>query len=65
MDRVDRDLHNEVPGIESLLPHLPDHWVEHEAAAVEGSELDGRVMGPYVAETYPISVEERYVVVDL
>jgi len=37
----------------------------YEAAVVVGRELDGRVMGPYVAETYPISVEERYVVVDL
>jgi nitrite reductase/ring-hydroxylating ferredoxin subunit len=37
----------------------------YEAAVVEGRELGGRVMGPYVAETFPISVEERYVVVDL
>jgi len=37
----------------------------YEAAVVEGRELGGRVTGPYVAETYPISVEERYVVVEL
>jgi len=37
-----------------------------EIAAVEGSQArpDGRVPGPYVAETVPVSVEQDYVVVE-
>src|ERR1700730_4065569 len=37
-----------------------------EIAAVEGSQArpDGRVQGPYVAETVPVSVEQDYVVVE-
>jgi predicted TIM-barrel fold metal-dependent hydrolase len=31
---IDCDLHNEVPGIESLVPYLPDHWVEHVRTTV-------------------------------
>ncbi len=26
---VDCDLHNDLPSIAPLVPHLPDHWVEH------------------------------------
>jgi hypothetical protein len=37
-----------------------------ELAATEGSQPrpDGRVPGPYVAETMPVSVEQDYVVVE-
>jgi predicted TIM-barrel fold metal-dependent hydrolase len=34
LERVDCDLHNEVPGIEALLPYLPEHWVEHVETTV-------------------------------
>jgi predicted TIM-barrel fold metal-dependent hydrolase len=34
LERIDCDLHNEVPGIEALLPHLPEHWVEHVQTTV-------------------------------
>lgn len=29
MNRVDSDIHNEVPGITTLMPYLSDHWVEN------------------------------------
>jgi 3-phenylpropionate/trans-cinnamate dioxygenase ferredoxin subunit len=47
----------------------------YETAVVEGRDLldgrpaappaPGRVPGPYVAETYPLTVEDRYVVVEI
>jgi nitrite reductase/ring-hydroxylating ferredoxin subunit len=42
----------------------------YETAVVEGAELleppaPGLVPGPYVAETYPLTVEDRYVVVEV
>lgn len=42
----------------------------YEAAVVGGGDLldppaPGLVMGPYVAETYPLTVEDRFVVVDV
>ena len=33
-ERVDCDLHNEVPRIESLLPYLSEHWVEQVKTTV-------------------------------
>jgi 3-phenylpropionate/trans-cinnamate dioxygenase ferredoxin subunit len=47
--------------------------VRRYAVSVEsGAELDqaqvtasGRVKGPYVAETYPVSVEQHYIVVEI
>ena len=36
----------------------------YDVSVLPGSELDGRVPGPYVAETMPVSVEQDYVVVD-
>ena len=42
----------------------------YETAVVHGGDpgdppAPGLVMGPYVAETYPLTVEDRYVVVDV
>ena len=42
----------------------------YETAVVEGGDLleppaPGLVPGPYVAETYPLTVEDRYVVVEV
>jgi predicted TIM-barrel fold metal-dependent hydrolase len=34
---VDCDLHNELPGVETLFPYLPEHWVEH----IKGSSFKG------------------------
>lgn len=47
--------------------------VRRYAVSVEsGAELEqaqapaaGRIKGPYVAETYPVSVEQRYIVVEI
>lgn len=36
----------------------------YDVNVLPGSELDGRVPGPYVAETVPVSVEQDYVVVE-
>ena len=38
--------------------------LSYDVSVLPGSELDGRVPGPYVAETMPVSVEQDYVVVD-
>ena len=35
------------------------------AARYETEVVEGRAMGPYVAETYPLTVEDRYVVVEV
>ena len=39
----------------------------YEVSVADGSELEqaGFVKGPYVAETYPVSVEQRFVVVEV
>jgi nitrite reductase/ring-hydroxylating ferredoxin subunit len=37
---------------------------EHGAAQAAAPRADGRVPGPYVAETMPVSVEQDYVVID-
>jgi nitrite reductase/ring-hydroxylating ferredoxin subunit len=34
-------------------------------ARYETTVVEGRAMGPYVAETYPLTVEDRYVVVEV
>jgi predicted TIM-barrel fold metal-dependent hydrolase len=39
-DRVDCDLHAEVPGLEALLPYLPGHWVEQVRTTVFTGPLD-------------------------
>lgn len=36
---VDCDLHNEVPGVEALIPYLPEFWVE----SIENTEFKGPV----------------------
>jgi nitrite reductase/ring-hydroxylating ferredoxin subunit len=38
---------------------------EAAAEADPGSPIPGRVKGPYVAETYPVSVDGQYVVVEV
>jgi nitrite reductase/ring-hydroxylating ferredoxin subunit len=45
---------------------LPGNELASELAPAEGSQArpDGRVPGPYVAETVPVSVEQDYVVVE-
>jgi nitrite reductase/ring-hydroxylating ferredoxin subunit len=37
---------------------------EHGAAQAPAPRADGRVPGPYIAETMPVSVEQDYVVID-
>lgn len=43
---------------------LPGSELAAESGLVEGGRPDGRVPGPYVAETMTVSVEQDYVVVE-
>lgn len=38
---------------------------EGQAAPAEGEESDGLQKGPYTAETFPVSVEKQYVLVEV
>ena len=38
--------------------------LSYDVSVLPGSEISGRVPGPYVAETVPVSVEQDYVVID-
>ena len=39
--RIDCDVHNEVPGLESLYPYLPSHWLDYcRESAFNGPDAD-------------------------
>ncbi|PXY22142.1 Rieske (2Fe-2S) protein [Prauserella muralis] len=45
-------------------PPARTYDVKVEVASGEGEPKGGRIPGPYVAETYPVHVEDAYVVVE-
>ena len=71
---IDCNVHNAIPRVEALFPYLPPYWVEHGATssassrarpATPAAPVTGRVRGPYVAETYPVSADGQYLVVEI
>jgi nitrite reductase/ring-hydroxylating ferredoxin subunit len=53
-----RGSHDAEPSSDTAGPHSP-----HHAETADG--VSGLQKGPYVAETYPVSVEQQYVVVEI
>lgn len=76
---IDADVHNTLASDDLLLPYLPSRWARYvetfglrrpdsmpvAASAQRQESMPGLVIGPYRAESYPVSVDDGNVVVEI